>query len=64
MNNALKEVTVELQSAKLELDELSNTKNSVMKELTDLQLTLAGKQKICVKYVYDHEMLKLGFKTS
>lgn len=44
-NAALKQVTVELQSAKQELEEVINTKNSVMKELSELQLTLAGKQK-------------------
>ena len=51
-NAALKQVTVELQSAKQELQAVVDTKDSVTKELNDLQLTLAGNEYCQVIYSF------------
>lgn len=47
VNSALKQVTVELETARGEVMALNDTKDSVAKEINDLQQTLTGKHVSC-----------------
>jgi len=47
VNSALKQVTVELETARGEVMALNDTKDSVAKEINDLQQTLTGKRVSC-----------------
>ena len=43
VNSALKQVTIELETARGDVLALNDTKDSVTKEINDLQQTLTGK---------------------